>query len=152
VVDRTVLPLTPEPAGLTADALPAPGGRAAFKLAAAALPQVPDILKGQVVLSATGPDGALTDATSAQLAGGLDDLATYTDPFGPSFNQRTPTPRPWAPTSRSVNVRHDNARGRRRRWAASSTGGSASVQAPWPCSRPAPCRAAAGRNRGMTGA
>ena len=98
-------PLTPEPAGLTADALPAPGGRAAFKLAAAALPQVPDILKGQVVLPATGPDEALTDAISAQLAGGLDDLATYPGPFGPSFNQRTPTPRPWAPTSRSVNMR-----------------------------------------------
>ena len=62
-------------------------------------------LKGQVVLSAMGPDGALTDATSAQLAGGLDDLATYPGPFGPSFNQRTPTPRPWAPTSRSVNMR-----------------------------------------------
>jgi hypothetical protein len=98
VVGRTVPPLTPEPAGLTADALPAPGGRAAFKLAAAALPQVLDILKGQVVLSATGPDGALTDATSAQLAGGLADLATYPGPFGPSFNQRTPT-------SRSVNMR-----------------------------------------------
>jgi pullulanase-type alpha-1,6-glucosidase len=103
----TAVALTREPGGLTAEQaarFPHLVGRPVFKLPAGALAQVPEILKGQVVLSATGADGVALDATSAQLAGVLDELATYDGPLGPTFAQRTPTLRLWAPTARSVNL------------------------------------------------
>jgi pullulanase len=79
-------------------------GRTVLKLSQADAANAATWLKGQVVLSAASADGTLLDATSAQLAGVLDDLDTYDGPLGATFAAGVPTLRLWAPTAKRVNV------------------------------------------------
>ncbi len=63
------------------------------------------ILQGQFAVSAKS-GGALEDATSLQIAGVLDDLYATDEPLGVVWNGNAPTIRVWAPTARSVTLRH----------------------------------------------
>jgi pullulanase-type alpha-1,6-glucosidase len=79
----------------------------ALRIAEADLPRVPEILKGQLALSATynTPDGeVLQDATGVQIAGVLDDLYFYDGDLGVLWDGDIPTLRVWAPTARSVSL------------------------------------------------
>ena len=99
--------LTYDPAGLSASLqakFPHLAGYRAFKVAAADLPKVKDILKGQVAVSAYDAGGALLDATGVQIPGVLDDLFSYTGSLGPVFAGGTPTLKVWAPTAQSVSL------------------------------------------------
>lgn len=104
------LTLTLDEAGLSHDILaqfPHLQGFQALKLAETDLPLVPEILRGQMAVSASDDIGPL-DATGLQIPGVLDDLFTYEGELGPSFADSTsssaPTLRLWAPTARTVNL------------------------------------------------
>ncbi|MBL8056595.1 MAG: pullulanase-type alpha-1,6-glucosidase [Anaerolineales bacterium] len=92
--------------GLTADLLPKfpqlKDGFFPLKLAAADLPKVPELLRGQVAVAEVDPDGRLLDATSVQIPGVLDNLYTYSGPLGVVYVGDVPTLRVWAPTARNV--------------------------------------------------
>ncbi len=75
---------------------------AVLKLDAADIDKVPDLLKGQIAVSAVGKDGKLLNATGLQIPGVLDDLYTYNGDLGVTFKDGVPTIRVWAPTARSV--------------------------------------------------
>ncbi|MBJ6764687.1 pullulanase-type alpha-1,6-glucosidase [Myxococcaceae bacterium JPH2] len=108
IVGGDALTLTRSTSGLSAEQqarFPQLAGRPVFKLAAADVARVPELLKDQVALSATDPDGRPADATGLQLAGVLDDVDVYTGPLGVSFERGRPTLRVWAPTARAVSVR-----------------------------------------------
>lgn len=99
--------LTPDAAGLSAAQaarFPNLVGRKVLKLSQADVANAATWLKGQVALSATNAAGVLLDATSAQLAGALDDLDTYDGALGVTFAAGIPTLRVWAPTAKRVNV------------------------------------------------
>ena len=101
------VPLTPDPAGLSAALkarFPHLANYPAFKIPADRLGDVPAALKSQLAISATAADGTLVDATSLQIPGALDDLYTYDGPLGVTFASGVPTLRVWAPTARSVKV------------------------------------------------
>ncbi len=107
IVGGQALPLTFDPAGLSAavrTAHPNYAAYAAFKLSAADAAKAPDLLKGQVAIVQLGSDGKVTDASGLQLAGVLDDLFTYNGPLGVSYDGAVPTLRLWAPTARSVTL------------------------------------------------
>jgi pullulanase-type alpha-1,6-glucosidase len=74
----------------------------ALKIANADLAMVPDILKGQIAVSAVDAGGASVNATGLQIPGVLDDLYTYTGELGVSWDGDVPAIRLWAPTVRSV--------------------------------------------------
>ncbi|MFE7208855.1 pullulanase-type alpha-1,6-glucosidase [Streptomyces sp. NPDC057611] len=72
--------------------------------------RVREALRGQVVASQRGANGAVLAATGVQLAGVLDDV--YGTPaakaeLGPVFHQGRPTLSVWAPTARSVALELD---------------------------------------------
>ena len=99
------LSLALDPAGLPADVLekfPHLAGLPALKIAEADLAMVPEILKGQIAVSALTPEGISVDATGLQIPGVLDDLYTYEGALGVSWDGNTPTLRLWAPTAKSV--------------------------------------------------
>jgi pullulanase/glycogen debranching enzyme len=101
------VPLTRDPDGLPAvvrEKLPHLSGHAVFKIPADRLNEVPEALRGPLVVSARTGDGMLVDATSLQIQGVLDDLYTYDGPLGASFNAGTQTLRVWAPTAKSVKL------------------------------------------------
>ncbi|WP_375742855.1 pullulanase-type alpha-1,6-glucosidase [Corallococcus interemptor] len=103
----TSVTLTVDAAGLTAAQaarFPHLVGRTVLKLAAADVANAATWLKGQVAVSATNAEGVMLDATSAQLAGALDDLDAYDGPLGATFENGIPTLRLWAPTAKSVNL------------------------------------------------
>jgi pullulanase-type alpha-1,6-glucosidase len=77
-------------------------GLPALWIADGDLPLVPDILKGQIAVSAVDADGKSVDATGLQIPGVLDDLYTYEGELGISWNGDVPTIRLWAPTAKSV--------------------------------------------------
>ncbi|PYQ08977.1 MAG: DUF3372 domain-containing protein, partial [Acidobacteria bacterium] len=107
VTGGTDIPLTYDPAGLSADLkarFPHLASYSAFKVPADRLSEVPEALKSQIAISETA-DGTLLDATALQIPGALDDLYTYTGPLGASFTSGVPTLRLWAPTARSVKLR-----------------------------------------------
>ncbi len=107
VVGGSSLPLTVDPAGLTAEVLakfPHLAGYKALKLAASDLGLVPDLLKGQLAVAVASSGGDPLDATGVQVPGVLDDLYTYDGPLGVSFAAGVPTLRLWAPTARSVTL------------------------------------------------
>jgi pullulanase-type alpha-1,6-glucosidase len=111
VTGGTAIPLTYDPAGLSADVLakfPHLAGYLAFKIPADHLGEVPAALKGQLAVDAKTGDGTLVDATSLQIQGVLDDLYTYNGPLGVSFSGTTPTFRLWAPTAQSVQLHFFN--------------------------------------------
>ncbi|MCO5190486.1 MAG: pullulanase-type alpha-1,6-glucosidase [Anaerolineae bacterium] len=68
------------------------------------LPIVPDLLRGQVVLTATDAEGALIDATGLQIPGVIDDLYSYDGELGVSWENGVPTLRVWAPTAQLVEL------------------------------------------------
>jgi pullulanase-type alpha-1,6-glucosidase len=111
VLGGTAIPLSYDPAGLSDEILekfPHLAGLRAFKIPAEHLDEVPEILKGQMAISAKDEDGTLgtlIDATGLQIQGVLDDLYTYEGPLGASFGENfVPTLRVWAPTARSVDL------------------------------------------------
>ncbi|MFN8531483.1 MAG: hypothetical protein U0670_23005 [Anaerolineae bacterium] len=77
-------------------------GYAALKLGEADLARVPELLRGQLALSAHAADGTLLDATSLQLPGVLDDLFTYDGSLGVTWEGDVPTIRVWTPTAQNV--------------------------------------------------
>jgi pullulanase len=76
----------------------------AFHVAEADVAKVPDILRGQVALSAVGQDDKPLDVTAIQPPGVLDDLYTYDGPLGVTWNDGVPTLRLWAPTAQDVKL------------------------------------------------
>ena len=92
------------PGGDVFERFPHLAGSSTLKLSAADLPQIPDILKGQIVLSARDENGKLIDATGVQIPGVLDDQYTYGGVLGVAYDGATPTLRVWAPTARSVTL------------------------------------------------
>lgn len=76
----------------------------ALKLDVASLEVIPEVLKGQLAVTAVGYDGTLLDATSLQIPGVLDDLYTYDGPLGVTYYDEVPTLRVWAPTARLVTL------------------------------------------------
>ncbi len=97
--------LEPDPMGLPAavkEKFPHLADLPALKIAAGDLPLVPEILKGQIAVSAVNADGLSVDATGLQIPGVLDDLYTYAGELGVSWNGVVPTIRVWAPTAKSV--------------------------------------------------
>jgi pullulanase len=65
---------------------------------------VADILRGQIVISASAPDGTLLDVTSPQIPGALDSLygAALDKTLGISWDAGAPTFSLWAPTAQNV--------------------------------------------------
>jgi pullulanase-type alpha-1,6-glucosidase len=101
------IPLTVEQPGLPAHLaakFPHLAGKPVLRLAEAALIQVKDILKGQVVLSVKDAQGNLLDATSVQLPGVLDVLYANDEALGVTWTDGVPTLKLWAPTARNVNL------------------------------------------------
>ena len=93
-----------DPNGLSAEQLakwPQLAGYTMFRLQSKDLPLVPEILKGQIAVSA-GPQGFAVEATGVQIPGVLDDLYTYDGALGVTFAGGVPTIAVWAPTARSV--------------------------------------------------
>lgn len=74
----------------------------ALKVDEADLEKLPEILRGQIALSATTQQGVLLDATSIQTPGVLDDLYTYDGALGITIDGNTPTLAVWAPTAQNV--------------------------------------------------
>jgi pullulanase-type alpha-1,6-glucosidase len=77
-------------------------GLPALQVPAGDLALVPDILKGQIAVSALDANGSSVDATGLQIPGVLDDLYTNDDELGVSWENGVPTIRVWAPTAKSV--------------------------------------------------
>ena len=77
-------------------------GLPALTIGDADLALVPEILKGQIAVSAVDADGNSVDATGLQIPGVLDDLYTYDGDLGVTWNGDVPTIRVWAPTAKSV--------------------------------------------------
>jgi pullulanase-type alpha-1,6-glucosidase len=74
----------------------------ALEIPGDSLAQVPEILKGQIAVSALSGDGLSVDATGLQVPGVLDDLYTYDGSLGLHWDGGVPTIRVWAPTAKSV--------------------------------------------------
>ncbi|MBZ0308006.1 MAG: pullulanase-type alpha-1,6-glucosidase, partial [Anaerolineae bacterium] len=64
--------------------------------------RVPEILRGQVVVSAVRGDWL--EATSVQIPGVLDELFACDEPLGMTFENGRPTIRVWAPTAQAVQL------------------------------------------------
>jgi pullulanase len=103
----TTIPLVYDTAGLSAavkEKFPHIASFKAFRIPAEHLDEVPEILKGQIAVSAKDAGGTLVDATSLQIQGVLDDLYTYNGALGATFAGNVPTLRVWAPTAKSVKL------------------------------------------------
>ena len=74
----------------------------ALQIPAGSLDMVPEILKGQIAVSAVNGDGQSVNATGLQIPGVLDDLYSYDGDLGLSWDGDIPTIRVWAPTAKSV--------------------------------------------------
>ncbi|WP_200817672.1 pullulanase-type alpha-1,6-glucosidase [Calothrix rhizosoleniae] len=68
------------------------------------LPQIPEILRGEIAIAAYDQNGKLLDATGIQIQGVLDDLYTYSGELGVIYRQGIPTLKLWAPTAKSVTL------------------------------------------------
>jgi len=105
LVGGSAIDLTVDPAGLPADVTakyPQLATFRALRLDAAALPEVPDLLKAQLALAGSDDGGVLVAVTGVQTAGVLDALYTYDGELGLGFAGHAPSFRLWAPTARSV--------------------------------------------------
>jgi len=101
------LDLAIDPAGLPAALLrkfPQLEGYLALKIAPADLAAVPEILRGQAVLTLAAADGAVLEATSLQIPGVLDDLFAWDGRLGAEAAPENVTLRLWAPTAQSVTL------------------------------------------------
>ena len=102
----SALTLGRDPAGLPEEVktkFPHLANLPALKIDAADLPLVPEILNGQIAVSAIDSAGSSVDATGLQIPGVLDDLYTYAGELGVTWDAGDPTVRVWAPTAKSVN-------------------------------------------------
>jgi pullulanase-type alpha-1,6-glucosidase len=79
-------------------------GFSAFKLNPADLAKIPEIVKGQIAVSAFDQNGKLVDASGVQTWGVLDAVYANDEPLGVVWSDGTPTLRVWAPTARSVQL------------------------------------------------
>lgn len=79
-------------------------GLTTLVLADADLARIPELLKGQVAVSAWDQDGKLVDAAGVQIPGVLDDLYRYEGPLGVSWENSQPVLRVWAPTAQRVSL------------------------------------------------
>jgi pullulanase-type alpha-1,6-glucosidase len=107
IIGGSFLTLTPDSAGLPADVqakFPHLAALPALKIGAGDLTLVPEILKGQIAVSAVNGEGQSVDATGLQIPGVLDDLYSYTGELGVSWEGGQPTLRVWAPTAKSVTL------------------------------------------------
>jgi pullulanase len=77
-------------------------GFSAFKLNPADLSKIPEIVKGQIAVSAFDQNGQLVDASGVQTWGVLDDVFAYVGPLGVTWQNDQPVLLVWAPTARSV--------------------------------------------------
>jgi pullulanase len=88
------LPLTPDPEGLgqrLRQNWPHLAGYAAFRLAAADLGHVPDMLKGPLWVRALDEQGGVVEETGLQIPGVLDDLYLCTGPLGVVYRRDVPS-------------------------------------------------------------
>ncbi|MGB0384249.1 MAG: pullulanase-type alpha-1,6-glucosidase [Ardenticatenaceae bacterium] len=105
-----VLTLTRDSAGLSSaitDKFPHLADYDAFKVAADDLALVPEILKGQILLSSRDSEGNAADATGLQIPGVLDDLYAsnaMSSSLGVVFHGAIPSLSVWAPTAKSVTL------------------------------------------------
>jgi pullulanase-type alpha-1,6-glucosidase len=79
-------------------------GYDSLQIAIADRAKIPAMLRGQLIVSAVGPNGKLIDATSVQVWGALDSLFRYDGPLGATFLNSKPSIRVWAPTAKSVTL------------------------------------------------
>lgn len=79
-------------------------GFSAFKLNPADLSKIPEIVKGQIAVSARDQNGKLVDASGVQTWGVLDAVFFTDSPLGVTWQENKPTLRVWAPTARSVQL------------------------------------------------
>lgn len=79
-------------------------GHTTLRLPETALAKVPEMLRGQVAVTALDPSGRVLDSTGLQLPGVLDDLYRYDGPLGVTWEGGRPTLRVWAPTARAVGL------------------------------------------------
>ena len=77
-------------------------GLPALQMPEGELGNVPDILKGQIAVSALDANGNSVDATGLQIPGVLDDLYAYDGDLGVTWDNGVPTIKVWAPTAKSV--------------------------------------------------
>ena len=106
ITGGSALVLNLDPAGLPADIkakFPHLANLPALKIAAGDLSLIPEILTGQIAVSAVDSAGNSVDATGLQIPGVLDDLYTYAGELGVTWDGTAPTIRVWAPTAKSVN-------------------------------------------------
>lgn len=100
------LPLTYDAKGLS-DALkiqfPHLKNWSVLKLSAS-LEQVYDILKQQIAISVTGPEGNLIEATALQFAGVMDDIVAYSGNLGVNYSGGVPGLKLWAPSAQKVTL------------------------------------------------
>jgi pullulanase-type alpha-1,6-glucosidase len=109
IVGGTAIPLTPNPAGISAALkalVPHLQARRAFSIDAADQATLPQALKGQLVAVARRADGTALAATAVQTPVILDELYAYDGPLGVAFSGTTPTFRLWAPTAQSGPLLH----------------------------------------------
>ena len=107
VVGGQTISLTFATAGPGGDVLkqnPYLAGFSAFKLSAADLSKIPEIVQGQIAISAFDQTGKLVDASGMQTWGVLDDVFAYDGPLGVTWDDGQPTLSVWAPTARSVHL------------------------------------------------
>ncbi len=107
VTGGSILPLTLDPNGLSKETqtkFPYLNGFVALKLAPADVAKVPEILQGQIAVSALRNTGRLLNASSLQIPGVLDDLFYYKGTLGVTFQGNTPSLRLWAPTAKTVKM------------------------------------------------
>ena len=103
IVGGTSITLVPGPVSADVRAkFPHLASLPGLSIDAADLALVPDILQGQIAVSAVDADGSAINATGLQIPGVLDDLYTYDGELGVSWDGDVPTIRVWAPTAKSV--------------------------------------------------
>jgi pullulanase-type alpha-1,6-glucosidase len=97
------LELRPDPAGTAPAArFPHLAGQLRLKLEGVEPGTIPEILTGQLAVTAHDTAGKLVDSTGVQIPGVLDDLFAYDGALGVSFDGERPEFRLWAPTAQSV--------------------------------------------------
>lgn len=76
----------------------------AWRLPDEAISRAPELLRGQIAVSARDKDGRTVAATGIQIPGVLDDLFLYQGPLGLSWKHGVPSLDLWAPTARDVHL------------------------------------------------
>jgi len=107
VTGGAALPLEIDAGGPPADVVlrfPHLAGLTALRLDVGAADLAPELLRHQLAVSLSGPDGRLLDATGLQIPGVLDDLFATDAPLGVHRAGDAPTLSLWAPTARSVRL------------------------------------------------